>query len=779
MHKKINAETGRRRDRVLFTLCDLIHTAVIKLCNNAILKEHYHPINFPMLNRFGRLFLLSCFCLHITISLQAEEDFACENNEYQGLIPCSSQESNLMQDLLIVNYWNQRLNEKFPVTYNHLLQGGYFSMPSARMGQEGEAGVGYGYVHPYILYNARFQLVDFLEVSGNYRVFKGVADPVLTDKGFGDFSDKGANLKLSIFSPEATHYDLPGLAIGLEDFIGTKAFQAYYVVLTQVFLKQNLEITIGFGANRINKWFGGMLWMPFRQTSWNYLKGLSFVLEYDAIPYHDENIEKHPKGRIKKTPWQFGLKYRVWDCVDLSLAYIRGEKLAFTASAFYNFGETKGLIPKVNDILPYRSPVNYQSIGELRPPDALIQEFIYAFGDQGFYLSEGWLCDDCGRRILRLKITNLTYRDERQLRTRLNALLSSLVPDNIDEIVIVIEATYLPIQELRYNAAFLRLFRDKEMGHYELDIVTPFREATWPNIYTSQLLFKQNLEWFNYEILPKAQTLFGSASGKFKYALGVSVNLNGFLFDSASYYISMGYYFNSYLKGVNDIDNLNPSQIINVRTDIVKYYKQRGVTLDEAYLEKVWNWSKGWYTRIAFGIFETEYGGVASEWLYYPVNSDWAIGMDFAVLKKRAYHGPFNFTNYARKLHGFKVHWVKFLGSQYFLNLYYNWRCTNLEFKIAAGKFLADDFGARIEVSRYFPSGLRMGFWYTHTNGRDRINNSTYYDKGIFVSVPLDIFYTDTSRTRWGYGMSAWLRDVGVAGRSGNMLYDLINQERQ
>ena len=178
------------------------------------------------------------------------------------------------------------------------------------------------------------------------------------------------------------------------------------------------------------------------------------------------------------------------------------------------------------------------------------------------------------------------------------------------------------------------------------------------------------------------------------------------------------------------------------------------------------------------GIFEPEYGGVSTEWLYYPVNSEWAVGMEFALLKKRAPHG-LDFTNKARILHGFKPHWVKFLGSQYFLNLYYDWRCTSLEFKLSIGKFLADDFGFRTEISRYFPSGLRLGFWYTYTNAKDIINNAVYHDKGIFFSVPLDILYTKTSRTRWGYGMSAWLRDVGVTAATGGHLYELINQERQ
>lgn len=723
-----------------------------------------------MLLQSNRLFLFSFFCLIVFFQAWGDEE--------TELIDCMPSESNLLQDLMVVNYWNQRINERFPVTFNHLLQGGYFSMPSARMGQEGEIGAGYGYVPPYILYNLRFQLVDFLEISGNYRVFKGVADPVLTHEGYGDFSDKGANVKLSIFSPEASRYRLPGLAIGLEDFIGTRAFRASYVVLTKVFLEQNFEFSLGFGANRIHKWFGGALWMPFRQTEWKYLKDFSLVLEYDAIPYRDESIEKHPHGRSKKTAWQAGVKHRLWNSVDLSLAYIRGEKWAFTVSTFYNFGTTKGLFPKIHDNVPYKAPVNYHALGDLRPPDVMMHEFVFAFHCQGFEISEAWLCDDEGKKVLRLKVINTLYREEHLVRTRLNALLSSLAPDDIEKIIVTIETQSLPIQEYHYETLYLRLFRDQEIGRFELDIVTPLREASYTNFYTSKLLYKRDLEWWNLEVLPKTHTLFGSASGKFKYALGISTNMNGFLFNNIFYSISLGYYFVSYLKKVHDIDKLNPSQIINVRTDIINYYKQRGVTVDEAYLEKLWNWRKGWYTRLSVGIFEPEYGGVAAEWLYYPVNSNWAIGMDFALLKKRAPHG-LDFTDKVRKLHGFKPHWVHFLGSQYFLNLYYDWKCTGLDFKVSIGKFLADDIGFRTEVSRYFPNGLRLGIWYTYTNANDVINNAVYHDKGVFFSVPLDILYTKTSRSRWGYGMSAWLRDVGVTASTGGRLYDLINQERQ
>jgi hypothetical protein len=40
------------------------------------------------------------------------------------------------------------------------------------------------------------------------------------------------------------------------------------------------------------------------------------------------------------------------------------------------------------------------------------------------------------------------------------------------------------------------------------------------------------------------------------------------------------------------------------------------------------------------------------------------------------------------------------------------------------------------------------------------------------------MFYTNSARGVWGYGMSAWLRDVGIAGYTGQELYYLINDQR-
>lgn len=678
----------------------------------------------------------------------------------------------------MVNYWNQKVNERLPVTYNHLLQGGYWNMPSARMGNEGEIGIGYSSVPPYRNYNLRVQLIDRFEVSGNYRVFKGVDDPILTPLGFGDLSDKGANLKVAFLHPEDSGYILPGIAVGVEDFMGTRNFKAQYVVATKVWLEQDLELSLGYGRHRIEGLFGGLIWMPFRQSCYPFLQGLAFCAEYDATPYKKEEIEKHPDGRVKKSPINVGVKYRLWEQFDLSVSYVRGDAWACSIATYYNFGETKGILPKIDDPLLYSAPIITEPIGPRRPEEAVAQDLLFAMRKQGFDLLEATLEENtCGEKVLRLRVENNIYRVERDVRNRLNALLAGLIPDNIDLVTVVILANNLPVHEYYFYMLYVREYGDCQMCLEELNILNPLTEVTCEKSPFSQCIFKQNLESWNFEIFPRTHTFFGSSRGKFKYALGINLGLNGFLWDDIYYSLRFGCTFISNLGEMSGIDLLNPSQIINVRTDVIRYYRQRGVTFEQAYLQKNWNMGKGWYSRLAGGHFECAYGGIASEVLYYPVDNHWAVGVEGAYLGKRNVRG-LSFTNTIRKLDGFVPEYVKFRGSQYFLDLYYEWQAAKLDFKIMAGKFLANDYGARYEIIRYFPSGMRVYLWYTMTNGRDRINGHSYYDKGVAISMPLDIFYTHSDRSRWGYGMSAWLRDVGVTSSTGLKLYDLIREQR-
>ncbi len=688
-------------------------------------------------------------------------------------------EGDLMEDLLIVDYWNQRINEKMPIFYNNTLQGGYINMPSARMGREGELSIGGSWVPPYHNWNARCQLIDRLEVTANYRVFRGVDDPVLSQFGFGDFSDKGANLKFALFHPEDSEYKIPGVAVGIDDFLGTRAFKARYIVLTQVLLKQNLEFSLGYGEWRIRGFFGGVQWMPFRQSCNPFLENLALVAEYDAIPYKSKKREPHPDGRVKKWDFNLGVKYRIAEYFDFAASYVRGDAFAFSASTYYNLGESKGFVPKIDNPLPYVSPKNTEPLGPLRPENVMIQDLNYAFLNQGIEILKASLSYDCEKRkLLRLAIYNDTYRTELDLRNRINHLLAALIPNDIDTVIVVIESDGFPIQEYVYRMEFVRLYADQQMGTHELAIISPIREVSRECPYTACTLFKKNREWTNFFVLPDFNSFFGSSTGKFKYAVGLTAGSEAYLWNDYYYSARLGYLIYSDIQNLGDSDRLNPSQLINVRTDLINYLKQPGLTFPELYIQRAWNMKNGWYARLSLGWFECQYGGIGTEFLYYPTNSNWAAGFEGAVLKKRTTNG-LGFTDKIRKLHGFTPTYQYFLGTQWFFNYYYDWKEICLEFKLKFGQFLARDIGARYEISRYFKSGLKVTFWYTQTNGNDIINGEVYYDKGIMLSMPLDVFYTHSSRERWEYGMSAWLRDVGFSAYNGRDLYNLINEQRQ
>ena len=271
--------------------------------------------------------------------------------------------------------------------------------------------------------------------------------------------------------------------------------------------------------------------------------------------------------------------------------------------------------------------------------------------------------------------------------------------------------------------------------------------------------------------------MFGSSKGKFKYALGVHAGARGSIIFDWYYSALLGYFFVSDLYDVTDVDKLNPSQIINVRTDSSNYLKQKDVTVDELFIQRNVNFSRGFFGKLALGHFEQAYGGAACEFLYYPVNCPLALGIEGAIVKKREFSG-IGFTDKIRILDNFQPSFKKFTGSQYFFNLYYNLQAFSMDINIKAGRFLAKDWGVRTELSHYFPSGFRLNFWFTYTDGKDRVNGNRYHDKGIAISMPLDIFYTHSSRTRWNYGLSAWLRDVGAISCTGDSLYGIIRSER-
>src|SRR5262249_29565027 len=158
--------------------------------------------------------------------------------------------------------------------------------------------------------------------SGNYWIYRGIPDSSFGHLGFGDYAERSANVKLILLRKEDGFSFLPNFAIGWNDFFGSKRFTSFYAVATQEFLSSNLEATVGWGRGRINGFYGGIAWTPWRHSKY-FWKGFTFAAEYDANDYKHHSTE-HPQGRSIKSRINAGLQLQLFNVFRLSASSIRG-----------------------------------------------------------------------------------------------------------------------------------------------------------------------------------------------------------------------------------------------------------------------------------------------------------------------------------------------------------------------------------------------------------------------------------------------------------------------
>lgn len=687
--------------------------------------------------------------------------------------------SSLFHDLELVEQLNRKIHDDLPLLYNYSFVGGYFVMPSARMAKAGTVAAGAARVPPYYNYGVNFQLFDHIELAGNYRVFRGMTEKNFGHQGFGDDAERIGNFKIALLLPGDGYPYLPALSVGVEDFVGTKRFNARYVVVTKSWLEANFELTLGWGKGRIKGPFGGAAWTPFRQTEISFLKGLTLALEYDANNYK-KHAHEHPGGRKVSSRINGGISLLAWDALQLSVSSVRGREVAGSASLRFPLGTSPGILPKSKDAPVYSSPVDTEPLGALRSEKELAHELAYAFSAQGLDLFTAYLIYNTeGKKTLWLKVVNNRYREESVVRDRIEHLLAAITPSDIESVMVVVEADALPCQAYCYRREDLVRYQEGLMGRFELETLAPIREAPRaPDEYDSTLLFQRRKHIWAFTASPRLLSFFGSSKGKFKYALSATASPDGYLFDQVYYQFLFSYNIISSIQHMHFQDILNPSHLLNVRTDSIRYFQTNTLAMEKAFLQKGWNLGGGWFYRLAGGYFEAAYGGLATEFLYYPVKWPFAIGVQAATVLKRRYKGV-AFMHKIRKLNDEnEVTFVPFVGVQYFLDLFYDYKPLNLELKVLVGQFLARDKGIRTEVTRYFPSGLRFSLWYTYTSARDIVNGKKYHDKGFAFTIPFDMFLRQSSRKYFGYGMSVWLRDQGAQAETGRTLFSTIQDER-
>lgn len=666
------------------------------------------------------------------------------------------EENSFFHDLELVEKIHEEIPDRLPFIYNYSTLGGYFHTPSARMDATGTLAANITATSSFQIYGVGFQFFDRIQVSANYHIYKGIKK---------QNTDRIANIKLGLIQ-DGFRY-LPSLAVGIDDFIGIGGVNSSYIVMSKQLLSLNLECSLGWGRKRLQGVFAGISWSPFRKSEKAFLKNLSLIAEYDSAS---------DKSHSLKRKINTGLVFLAGDYFQFSIASLRGKEVAVSGCLQFPLGLNQKTKPQ--DPCLYASPINTEPLGCIRNEQDFSQEIAYVLKQQGLDLYRATLQYNAfGEKQLCLKIINTRYREECEVRERIQCVLAALTPSDITSILLVVEEGGVNCQAYCFDRKLLQLWYHNQISDFAYNALSPLQEVPeCKNCYEEALIFQRHKPIGTLVIRPRMLTFFGTNNGKFKYNIGVIVSPEGYLKDQLYYKIQLGYSIASSMQKITQ-HQTNPSYLPIVRSDTLSYLRPNRLSLEEAYLQKTWNLGYGWFFRTATGYFEIAYAGIATECLFYPVNSNWAIGLECAATYKRRYQG-IAFTNHVKQLKKTGYVEIPFTGMQYFLDIYYDCKPLHVDLQMSIGRFLAKDRGIRIELGRYFPSGLRFSLWMTITNGHDRVNGRVYYDKGFCFVLPLDLFFPRSSRNYLGFSMSAYLRDVGARAKTGKSLYDTLYRAR-
>jgi hypothetical protein len=662
-------------------------------------------------------------------------------------------------------------------------QSGYINMPSATVENDSVLSVGYGYDRPYGSFWVTSTLLPFLQVTGRYVSINGI--PGFTNEAgqygseYGRYKDKVIDGKLQLIKESSW---FPSLAVGATDVLGTELFKGHYVVATKSFgSARNVEASIGYGKKRPEGVFGGIRWGSLS------VPGLAVVAEYDANDYSQDFRADQTAAGQRRNGMAVGLEYR-WGWLGAQVARHRDH---FSANAYVSipFSERE-FLPKLLEPAPF-SPKNAParaSVAEWQKDTHHSTQLVQALAKQNFKN----IRVEFDNATLKLTLTNNRISNLGRAVGRAARTALAFAPQGTRAIHVTYTRLEQPIATYEFfdlqrltdyltglvsRDAFLQtaLVRyatpaDKVADDHAGLVAAIKEEDGAVSVRVNQdgdmvQLRSEDREANRFRIAPRVSFFFNDPSGALRYELAAVSNYDKRLGE--------GLYFNSALK-LNVIENVSgvtqPSNSLlpHVRTDVAEYKRGSRFKINRALLNKYTTLDERLYARLSAGLYEEMYRGVGGQVLYLPKDRRWATDLTIDALEQRGYKGLFDKRDYRT---------ITALGALHYRLPY------DITVTARAGRFLAKDEGVRLEFKRRFRSGVEMGAWYTKTNGNDitgpGMPGDPYSDKGVFLSVPLNIMLLTDTQAGVGFGIAPWTRDVGQMVASPGDLYELMEDARR
>ncbi len=666
-------------------------------------------------------------------------------------------------------------------TNNYGVPSGLIDMPTAEMAPDAQLSLTVAHFPGYTKSTATFQLLPWL--SGSFR-YMGVRHLETT---FPVYYDRSFDVRVRLL--EETDY-LPAVAVGLQDFLGTGLLSGEYVAATKQF-GNRLRVTGGIGWGRLGSYnsfasFGSRKPFSFAgvgtggnfQLS-NYFRGdmaffggmsyditdkISVSAEYSSDNYDTEQRQARlvPQFNFKrKSPWNFGLTYRASDAMDFRLYTLNGAEIGASVSLSINPRNT--LTPSMEPApfpVKVRDPESINDLGwtlDRQAQTRSLTELATMLKEEKITLL-GMRLDAHEAHLL---IQNDTYPAQAQALGRALRVMTRTLPASIETFHVTLSRYGLPLSTTTFRRS------DLERLEHAAE-----REALAAARFTDSLRFGDvpdplpgmfpKLEW---RIAPFMRFYTFDPDRPFR----ADVRLGA----SADWHLGRGWIVSgeTSVKLFGSLDKVNrPSNSLmpRVRTDKPLYNAESGPTIDRLTIARYARIAPDFYGRITAGYLETMYAGVSGEVLWKPVDSRLAMGLELNVVAPREFDQGFGLRS--RQTPSGVIP-----RANGHISAYYELQ-NGFQTRVHAGRYLAGDWGATLEVARTFANGWTIGAFATKTNVSAQTFGEGSFDKGIFFSIPVNWLIGQPTLQAYRDTLRPLQRDGGqrvdVAGR----LYETVRQ---
>jgi hypothetical protein len=643
---------------------------------------------------------------------------------------------------------------------------GLIDIPTARMSADGTLTTTAAIQSRTNSYALTYQITPWLEGVFRYTGFTRLNYTY----------DRNYEVKVRLW--EEQEY-LPQVAIGIRDLVGTGVWGSEYLVASKEV--GNFDFTLGMGWGRlagngdINNpliqlsdsfgsraydqsrggslstgqffsgekigFFGGLQYQPHGMP-------VSVLLEYHPDQYDFEVSDGSGFGLRPKGPWSAAVKWEALPGVSLSLSRQHEEEWGIELSATL---DSKSMPPR-------RPAPIFTSSLDMAPqnlPSQINQRdwyetLLFDVERSGLLLLEASI--ESSSHVAILVMGNDQYPVWADAIAKMSMLADLHLPSSVNTFRIIAEEAGHRVQTIQMRRPSLAYGNSKLLVQRQISVL-PGRSLISPQRKTS---FVQKKVFFDVGVGTRLQLFDPDDPARYQLytKIGASLAL------PKAWTLTGAYGFDIH----NNFDESNRvsagSALEPVRSDIVKYLQQGDTGLDSLYFEKRGSAYRGLHYRVFGGVLEAMYSGFGGEVLYQPFQSRLAYGLSANWVRQRAYDKSFKHLDYQTATAFASVYWA----SPFY----------NFDVAVHAGKYLAKDVGATLELRRTFSNGWMVGFWATITNVSAEDFGEGSFDKGMFFKIPFDGLFGRNTRSGYAAGIRPIQRDGGqrLEDFSGNIWWD-------